>query len=209
MILMKKKTRRQIAGIIIIIVFLGSILYLLSGYSYNNKPIIEEPNNLKEIEDYGYVLHKNKTELYNNLFNDLVELLSHEEVDEELYVSLIVKLFITDFYNLNNKITKNDIGGTQYIHSSIKENFILNAQQTLYKNIENNIYGDRIQELPSVTSIEILTIEKTAFTYEGKTDNEAFKIEVSWGYDKDMGYQDRANLIIVREEKKLSIVELI
>ena len=42
-----------------------------------------------------------------------------------------------DFYNLENKITKNDVGGLQFIHEDMQENFLLKAKDTMYKNIDN------------------------------------------------------------------------
>ena len=126
-----------------------------------------------------------------------------------LFVFIISKLFILDFYTLADKITKNDIGGTMFVHTTCKDNFILKAKDTIYKYIENNIYGDRTQKLPTVMTLEVTNVISKPFTYlTNKKDNNAYEVTLVWTYDEDMGYQTETKIILVHEGKKLSIVQM-
>jgi hypothetical protein len=45
--------------------------------------------------------------------------------------NILQNYFVADFYNINNKNNKNDVGGLQFIKEEMKENFILNATDTI------------------------------------------------------------------------------
>jgi hypothetical protein len=102
---------------------------------------------------------------------------------------------------------KTDIGGVQFLYPSIKDNFILKASDTMYKYIESNINGDRDQELPIVKETTVDNITNESYTYGDITDENAYKIDISWVYEEDLGYQNQATLIVVREEEQLYIIE--
>ena len=121
---------------------------------------------------------------------------------------LIAKLFITDFYDLNSKIAKTDVGGLQFINSTIKDNFTIKAQETIYKYVENNLDGNRTQELPSVKSVTVNSIKSTDYSYNNKSYDEAYEVNLTWEYEKDLSYEKSTKMIIVREDKILSIIEL-
>lgn len=205
---MKKKIKIIILTLLIIIIIgliMGIIIYFKKDDDSSRK---EETNILKEIKEYGYKLEDSKTPLYKQLFEQLHELLSKEEINEEEYAILVSKLFIADFYDLNSKINNNDVGGIQFIHSEIKDNFILKATETLYKYVENNLYGDRKQKLPSVAEVTLIDIETVTYKYNDKEDKEAYKLILSWEYKEDLGYQKECTMFLVHEGKKLSIVEI-
>ncbi|HHT38430.1 MAG TPA: hypothetical protein GXZ95_03320 [Mollicutes bacterium] len=200
---MKKKL------ILIILIITLSILTFLLIIKYVRKNNVEdEAKIINKIEEYGYVLEDNMPKLHKTYFDELVELLNKTDIDEEKYANLVVKLFISDFYNIENKITKNDVGGLQYIHSTIKDNVALNARNTIYKYIENNIDGKRTQELPKVTDVNIVDTKQVTYTYGDQRDEKAYIVKVSWKYKADLGYQKEASITLVHEGKKLSIVEL-
>lgn len=194
---------------ILLIVLLVLIIILITTiilWPKNNNP--QRVKVIHEIEGYGYVLEDDETKLYKEYFQTLIDTLESEEVDEEEYAKLVVKLFISDFYNLDNKPTKNDIGGLQYIHTEAKDNMTLKAKDTLYKYIESNIGNTRKQELPIVSDVKIEDISKIDFSYGKKKDVSAYEIKVNWTYKDDLGYQDEAILKLMHEDKKLSIVEI-
>ena len=206
--MMKKKIKIIILTLLIIIIIgliMGIIIYFKKDDDSSRK---EETNILKEIKEYGYKLEDSKTPLYKQLFEQLHELLSKEEINEEEYAILVSKLFIADFYDLNSKINNNDVGGIQFIHSEIKDNFILKATETLYKYVENILYGDRKQKLPSVAEVTLIDIETVTYKYNDKEDKEAYKLISSWEYKEDLGYQKECTMFLVHEGKKLSIVEI-
>ena len=171
---------------------------------------VPEVKVINQIDKYGYSLKENKPTKYKELFKDLEEILNEEEVDEEKYVSKIAEMFIYDFYSLNDKIAKTDIGGVEFVYSEILENFLQNAQNTYYKYIESNIYNNRKQSLPVVTNFNIESIKQGPFAYGEQTDENAWGLRVTWSYTDDQfsSYQKAAALIFIHDGEKLSLVEL-
>lgn len=200
------KKRRILTAAFIILLFLAITIAAIMLWPKPDTK--QEVKVINKIEGYGYTLEDNETSVHKKYFEDLVLVLKEDKVDEEEYAKLITKLFISDFYNLNNKLTKNDIGGTQYIHTSVKDNMTLNAKDTIYKYIESNINNNRTQKLPVVNGVEIIDVEQIEFEYGTKTDDKAYKISAKWTYKEDMGYQEEAVITLVHEENKLSIAEL-
>ena len=199
-----KKSRKIIISLIVIILIaiIGLIVYKTV---FNNSQ--EEVKIIKRIKDYDYNLKENETELYKTEFNELDKILSKKNVDYEEYAKSIAKLFIIDFYTLNNKLSKNDIGGTEFIKEDMRDNFIEEARSTFYKYVE--VIDGRTQELPEVSSITDVSVEKTEFKYSDKTiDENAYKVSISWDYVEDLGYEKEASMIIVKQDKKLYIVEM-
>lgn len=191
--------------LILIVVFIGSKLI-----NSKDKDKKEENKVEHEIKDYGYVLLENETNIHKEYFKELIKVLNEEEYDEKEYASLVVKLFVTDFYELNSKTTKNDVGGLQYVYDKTHENFVLNAKDTIYKYVENNLDGKRTQKLPSVKSVNIESTDSTTFKYEadGITDDQAYTVKATWEYNEDLGYQKQATFTLMHVDKKLVIVEI-
>jgi hypothetical protein len=201
---MKKKAVLIIALVLIAIALL--VVFSLKVISSLDK---DEPVKvINKIDAYGYTLEDNETNIHKKYFDELKSILQSDDVDEEEYAKTVSKLFISDFYNLNNKVTKNDIGGLQYILSVAKDNMVLKAKDTIYKYVESNIDGKRKQSLPIVTGVEISNIEKTEFEYNDETDESAYEVTVNWTYKEDLGYQDSATITLVHEDKKISIAEI-
>lgn len=201
---MKKSKKILIALIIIVLLVVIGVL----AYKYLFKDDDNEVKVIKKIPAYGYNLNENETELYKTTFDELDKILSEDNVDEKEYAKCISKLFIIDFYTLNNKLSKNDIGGTDFIMESMRDNFIEEARSTFYKYLkvkDNN----RNQRLPVVSKINSVTAEKTTFKYVNKeVDENAYKVTISWDYEEDLGYETSAKMILVKENKKLYIVEM-
>ena len=201
-----KKSKKVLIFLIIIIII--AILGCLAYYFLFSNNSQDEVKIIKSIDDYGYSLNENQTELYQTEFNALDEILSEENVDYEEYAKQVAKMFIIDFYTLSNKVSKNDIGGTEFIKESMRDNFIEEARSTFYKYLEVKSEA-RNQSLPEVSKIDSVSIENTSFTYEDETtDENAYRITINWSYKEDLGYETEANMIIVRENNKLYIVEM-
>lgn len=213
------KKSKKILITLIIIVILSIIGILLYNYFSKDEP--KEVKTIKSIPEYGYELKENETKLYKDEFDNLDKILSKKEVDYEEYAKQIAKLFIIDFYTLDNKLSKNDIGGTDFIKDDMKDNFIEEARSTFYKYLEVNS-SDRNQELPIVSEIKDVEIENTTFVIKDSktttsktktttskgTQIDAYKVTISWDYKDDYGYEKEANMIIIKEDKKLYIVEM-
>ena len=119
-------------------------------------------------------------------------------------------MFVVDFYSLNDRTAKTDVGGVDFVHPDALSNFLLNAEDTFYKYIESNVYGNRDQKLPTVNTVTIESVEKTKFDYNGKSDENAYKVKATWTYKEEgfSDYQQEASMIFVHEENKLYLVEL-
>lgn len=202
-----KKSMKRVLIILGIIVAIGGGVLIYNSFNGKNKSG-NSVTIISHIKEYGYQLNSNESSLYKDLFKDLDQLLSKDEHDEKEYVTLITKLFVADFYNLSNKLTSLDVGGLQFVHKDIRDNFSLNASNTFYQYIESNIYGDRKQELPEVTDVTVNEIKNESYTYNKVTDKNAYVVSASWVYKKELGYTKSKTFIFVHEDKKLSLVEI-
>lgn len=202
---MKKKAKIMIALIsLVMVVAITITLYLLFNKEPKEKPL----KVVESIDKYGYTLTENETKLYKMLFKKLENELKKDEVDYENYASLIAQLFIADFYDLNSKIAKTDIGGLQFINKDIKDNLIIKAEETFYKYVENNLDGKRTQILPAVKSITVDSVNPSKYAYNDKDYQEAYEVNLTWEYEQDLGYETSTKMIIIRDDKILSIIEL-
>ena len=204
-----KKKPKIILGIILVglvLISTGLLIFHFSGFNRG----VRSARVLHEIEGFGYVLRDNKSARYQELFWELVDVLNEDPIDDEEYVRLISKMFVYDFFSLDEKLASTDIGGTDFVYAPILANFLENAQNTIYRHLESNIYGQRTQTgLPTVSSVEIVSIENESFTFGDTTDENAFIVTVRWEYtERNNGYQTSAVLVFIRDDMRLSLVEL-
>lgn len=205
---MKKKKRKiKLKKIFLLLLLIISVIF---AYKYMNRkqPETKEVEVIDSIDDFGYNLNDNETKYYNELFNQLKELLKEQEYDEEKYATLIGKLFLTDFYDLDNKVMKSDIGGTQFVYDQYREDFISGAMDTVYKYVESNVYGDRKQELPIVKEINVENITTDSFKYGDNVDNKAYYITLNINYVKKLEYPTKVELVLIHNNNRLEIAKL-
>lgn len=205
----KRKPKKLLIFIIlfIVLIVLGVFFYI----TFFNKEEIEEAKVVSKIDNYGYVLKSNKSSKYKKLFENLQKVLNEPNVDEKKYAKAITEMFIVDFYSLGDHVSKTDVGGVDFVHPNILENFIVNAEDTIYKYVESNIYGQRTQELPIVDKVTIDSVTQDKFSYDKNIDEEAYIVKASWEYkDKSIanGYQNSATFIYVHDSNKLQLVEI-
>ena len=157
----------------------------------------------KEVEkiNFGYIQYSRDTKLYKDIFNDLKDVLNNEIIDYKIYAENIAKLFIIDLYTLNNKYSKDDIGGIQYLKEEIKENFKLNASNTMYKYV-----GIDDTSLPEVNSIELVSINDVEYVISEIT-YDAYEVNLKWEYKKDLGYDKSGKIVVIKDGEQLYIVE--
>lgn len=197
------------AKIIIVVVILALIGVGIGVFIGNNKKKkVVEAKVVDSIEGYGYKLHDNDTKLYEDLFSELKLVLETSTIDEEKYVEIISKMFIVDFFTLDNKITNDDIGGVDFVHKDALENFKVKAKDTIYKYVESDVYGDREQELPVVSEIKDINVSNMEVSYKDINDSKSYKVVISFDYEKDLGYVKEKTLIFVHEDKVLSLIEM-
>ena len=195
---MKINTLNKIITILIVISFM-ILVFLIGNIIKDLTNKVKETETLDTIDNYSYVLTDSDTDYYKEQFKELKKILQAEEVNKEEYAKTISKLFLIDFYSLASSINKNDVGGSQYVEEAYRDTFIRKAKDTIYANVENNIYGDRKQELPNVTQVEITKITKTKTGYE---------TQASITYDKELGYAKEVILTLTKKENILEISSL-
>lgn len=187
--------------ILLFVYSLGGIFYLKYIYVSPNEPVIK---NLDSILGYDYVLRSNASSLYKTEFNILKENLEGD-INEEEYLKSVCKLYIIDLYSMRDKLNKYDINA-DFIYEKNILNYKLNLQDTLYKYLEDNSDGKRGQELPSVSSVNVVDIKDTTFKI-GDENVHAKEVSLKWEYDKDLGYDNKGTLVLVKENNLYYIVE--
>lgn len=187
--------------VLIFVYSLGGIFYLKYIYVSPNEPVIK---NLDSIDGYTYVLRSNASSLYKSEFNLLKENLEGEKNDEE-YLKSICKLYIIDLYSMKDKLNKYDIN-TDFIYNQNILNYKLNLQDTLYKYLEDNSDGKRMQELPIVSKVDVADLKNTTFKMNDVEVN-AKEVSLEWEYEKDLGYDNKGTLVVVKEDDLYYIVE--
>lgn len=206
---MKKKYKIPliILGTIIIICILGLILFLFvfKKEKEEKPPITNVASVTNKIEGYDYTLDDRDSELFATLFKELKENLESEERKEEEYVTTLAKLFVVDLFTIDNKTSKYDIGGLEYLHTDARESFRSKILDSIYKTVEDNSYKTRKQELPIVQNVEIIETKKTTYSHNNQKEN-AYEIDLNWEYKENLGYDTKAKIIMIQEEAKWSIV---
>lgn len=190
---------KKIIGIIILllIVVIGVYAVLIVLPNKGKGTEITEVEKIK----FDYVQYNRDNSVYKDIFKNLKEELNKESIDYKKYAEYISKLFIIDLYTLNNKNSKNDIGGLQYLKEELKNNFILNASNTMYKYV-----GIDNTDLPEVNSVELININDTKYSINS-TEYSGYEVNLKWEYKKDLGYDKEGKLIVIKDGDKLYIVE--
>ena len=199
---MKKKK----IGLVILVLVL---LYSIGGIYYNITHRDSVDNSVKSIDmidKYGYVLKSNATNLQKELFNELKPILNNDNINDDAYAKIISKMFVTDLYTLSNKVNKYDVGGTEYVLESGRDNFKVNVQDTLYKYLEDNSDGKRSQILPMVVSVSADEIRDTKYKI-GDNESDAKKVSLTLSYNEDLGYDTKVTLILIKSDGKYYVVE--
>ena len=194
-------------GVIIIFIIVGILLFGYLGYRVKNDFFKgSERKKLDSIELYGYTLSKNDTDIYKTYFKELSKVLNEKTIDYNEYAKLISKLFVIDLYTLDNKLASTDIGGLEFLHNDLKDNFKENMGSTLYNFVESNIDGKRTQELPIVKDVEVSDVFETKYTYN-ETEYDAYIVSTNITYEKDLGYPKNMKLTIIKDNNILHIVK--
>lgn len=197
----KVKKTRLLAVVLVVCILLGVFIFK----TRNNLQVVSV---VSAIDTYQYTMESNTTRIYKKYFKELESELEDNKIDEKNYASLVAKLFTIDYYTLNNKVTNKNIGGVQFIHSSLRDSFIDKSSTTIYKYIKNNLYGNRKQKLPEVNNVEITNIKNVKYKNKNFTDDSAYEVTVKISYVNDYDYPENVTLTLIHEENKLSIVEI-
>lgn len=206
----KRKISKKKVSIFVIIVILiiAAITFFIFLDSKKDDAETIKVEDVDTIEGYDYTLKSNSTKYFKDLFKQLKECLEADEIDEDEYAELVSKMFIADFFNLDNKISKNDVGGVQFVYEGFRDDFIKLVSTSIYKNVESNLYDDREQNLPVVTNVSIEKGDNTTFTYGDQTDDNAYVMNFEIEYDEDLDYQTSGTLTLIHNDKKLEVAAM-
>ena len=207
---MDKKKRKKKKLILLIILLLIIIGGGTGAYFYFQK---EEPQPepkkievLDKILGFEYSLEDRDTAVYKETFLELKKTLESDTFEDKTYAELLAKLFVIDLYTIDNKISKYDVGSQDFIYPEEKEKFTSKVMDTMYKLVEDNTTGTRRGELPIVKEVEVTKTEETTYK-KGTTNLKGYQIDVFISYEKDLGYDKKITLTLVKEENKIYVVQ--
>ncbi len=200
-----KKNKIKKGRVLVVILLIGVILGLFYLKSRKELQVVSV---VSEIDSYNYYLESNSTRIYKKYYKELENELKDNKVDEEKYAQLVAELFSIDYYTLNNKVTNKNIGGVQFIHSNLKDKFISDSSNTVYKYIKNNLYKNRHQQLPEVNSVVVKDLKQIKYNKKDYKDDSAYEVTVSIGYVKNYDYPTSLTITLIHENNKLVIVEI-
>lgn len=199
---MKKKVILFLCILIFVYAVGGTIYYIATREKKDDKPIV---TNKDTIKGYDYTLKSNATKLYEDEFKALKANLEGD-INYDEYAVSVAKLFVIDLYTINNKINKYDTGGASFVYPDGRDNYKLNVQDTIYKYVEDNTNGKRTQNLPEVSSVIIKDSKKDTYKI-GDNSFEAYKINLEWSYVQDLGYDKTGEIILIKKDKNIYVVE--
>ena len=179
---MKKKYKLLLCILVICIIV---IIGLLVVKNIGKKTPKNDVKVIDSIVDFSYTLDERDSSLMKDTYKDLKKVLSSKDIDYEEYSKIIAELFIIDLFTLDNKINKYDVASLEYVYPDNLDNFKLNVQDTLYKNIEDNTYGKRTEKLPIVSSIEVLDVKQSTFKLKDEDVN-SYVVSLKWSYEQDL-----------------------
>lgn len=193
---------------IVVLFFTGYKIYVKYMIRENEKEAIVETKPKDKLEDYNYYLNRNATPYEEQLFEELKEILSKEEINEEEYAKALTKLFISDLFTLDNKKSSSDITSSQYIYTDYQDIYENEVKNTIYSSIELTLDEKRNQILPIVKNVEITSIERKSFSLKEEVlDNDAYYITTNITYEQDLNYPTTYNLVMIKNDKLLQIVK--
>lgn len=195
----RKRKLKKRALFIIISIIICILLYILIFHSSAVISIIKKTETTSK---FDYTLEKRDTDLMKENFKELDKILSEDQINYDKYADVLSKLFIIDLYTIDNKKNMYDVGSLEYVYD--KDNFKINAQNTLYKYIEDESTR-KSRTLPIVKSINIDEKSTGTFDYNDNT-YDSYIFNLSWTYEKDLGYDNKGKVEIIKIEDKLYVV---
>lgn len=198
---------RTSALIFIGILIASCVTLIIFNFFTDTKEPIKETKVIDSIVNFPYILEDRDYLIYQDEFTKLKSNLESDSVVLEEYAQSIAKLFIIDLYTLDNKLNKYDVGGAEFFIDELKENYKLKVEDTLYKYLKDNTYGDRSQVLPIVNSIEVKKVEESQYNYNNQK-YDSYIIDLEWTYEVENNYDTKATITIININKVLYIAEV-
>jgi len=201
-----KKWYRTGLMIILLLVVLIFVAYLCSRFVFTGRTKKAFSVVVDNIKGYNYTLDERDSKLMRTKFKELKKVLDKKDIDYKEYSSLLSQLFIIDLYDIDRKVNKYDIPCLEYIYNDEVDKFKKLIKYDFYSKLEDNSDGNRKQELPSIKSIEVESIEETSTKVNG-VPYKGYLVKLSWEYEKDLGYDSKALITTVVDNDKVYIVK--
>lgn len=201
---MKKRYIIGLSVIVVLIVLLISFTLYMHFHPFENKEQIKV-NVLDSISEYGYTLDDRDSNLFKEEFNKLKEIIDGNEINEEEYSEAVAKLFIIDLYSIKTKVNKYDVGGKEFYYTDKVTMYENKVKDTLYDLVEDDSYGNRTQQLPVVSKIETKNITVSKYKLD-ENEVDSYVIELVWEYERDLDYDNKGFVTIVKDGIKQSVV---
>lgn len=204
----KNKIKALIISLIVMILVVGGGFVLWKFVFNAEDKTMQEITEIDKLENYGYVLMDTDTKYFKSEFASLKEIVKSDNVDLKSYSEQVAKMFVIDLYTINTKVNKYDIGGAEYYHVDKKSMFEQKVMDTLYASLLDNTYGDRKQQLPEVSEVEVVSTKEGTFTLNDKK-VDSYEIVLKISYVKDLGYDKKVSVVVVQENdsNRWSVVE--
>lgn len=199
---MRKRYKRPLFIFAILIIL---IIALIVNKQFNKNDGPSEIKVVDSIENFSYTLDARDTNLMKENYEELKSVLKEKDINYEDYALVVAKLFVIDLFTIDNKLNKYDVGGTEYIYPSALDNFKLNVQNTLYKKLESN-KEKRKQKWPIVKSILNSEVTSDKYTINDQ-EKDCYVVSLTWDYEENLGYDDKAKITLIKEKDTLYIVE--
>ena len=202
---------KKIIVISVILVISTLIFFCFMKLYMSSKGIDFNANTIEvvdKIKNYNYQLEDRDTDLYKEKFLKLKENLESENIDYKEYAQSIAELLVIDLYTIDNKINKYDIDFLEFIVPEKREDFKNKLIDTMYKLVEDNSNHTRKQELPVVNKVEVLKVREITYQKD-KNKLPGYEVSVSLDYEKDLGYDKKVTLTLVREDNNIYVVTIL
>ncbi len=192
---------------ILLIITIGLLCFKKFVYDKNSneKPSVYS-SVVEKMDEYGYTLDDRDSDLFKEKYLELKTNLTSDEINYEEYAKSLSELFVIDLLTISNKVNKYDVGGLEYLYDSEKEMFKGKIMDTIYDFVEDNSYGKRNQELPTVSNVTISDIKESQYEIDNSK-KESYDITMDIEYEKDMGYDKKVTITIVKDENKMYVVK--
>lgn len=204
--LFKNKKFWLIICSIVLLYFIGGIVYINLDRDSSNVKNNKNVDKGISIKGFDYILYEDDVDIYKDEFKKLKKNLESSNINYTEYAESISKMFVMDLYSLDAKKNMYDVGGVQFVYPDIRYNYKLNVTNTLYKYMKDNSDGKREQDLPMVKSVSIKNEDETKYKI-GEEEFNGYKINLDIEYVKDLEYDKSAEIILVKKDKYLYIVE--
>ena len=204
----KSKVKVLLSSLVVVLLLVGGGFALWKFVFNADDKVKQEMKEIDKLENYGYVLMDTDTKYFKSEFANLKEIVKSDNVDSKSYSTQVAKMFVIDLYTINTKVNKYDIGGTEYYHVDKKEMFEQKVMDTLYSSLLDNTFGDRKQELPEVSGVEVVSTKEGTFTLNDKK-VDSYEVVLTISYVKDLGYDKKVSVVVVQENdtNRWSVVE--